>query len=354
MFCPSCGDIAVDDEQGGFGERGLCRRCFLEGHELIRLPETITIDRCGGCGSLNQDGTWVDSTEDLIEVAVDTVTDTIQVHQLIDDLHWDVRPEMIDEETVRIGCTFHLEFAGTWEQRERTVTVSFESTTCPRCGRIAGKDFGAIVQLRGQDRTPVPEEATTAREITASVLDERVEVGDREAFLTDVVERDEGLDLRVSTPRLGQQIASAINAEMGGTLETSSTLVTTDGDGREVHRVTYTLRLPPYRAGDIITTDDGPALVESGGSRVRVLDLRSGTSRNIDAADHDGTRVARTDDATPVTIVAFPDEHAVQVLHPTTHETVTVARVPWVDRTDETVPAIEIDGEVYLLPVDDV
>lgn len=349
-FCPTCGAPTSADP---LGEHGLCRSCYLEEHALLRTPDRLTIRRCGNCGSIERDGEWVDNDDDRVEIALTAVTESIEVLEGIDDLTWEARTESIDDDTLLVTGIFDIEFDGGWERRERTNEVAFERTICRRCSRIAGDDYGAIVQLRATDRTPAAAEISRAREIAAGVLDTRVDAGDRNSFLTDVIEREEGLDLRLSTPRLGDQLATALKRDLGGTLDSSRTLVTTDSDGREVYRVTFTLRLGPYCRGDILSTDDGALLVERGTQGLRVLDLHSGERRTIEADDLEANRVASREEASEATVVARLDDRAVQVLHPDTHEAVTVSYYEGIDPEGETVEAIDIDGQLYLLPDDD-
>lgn len=349
-FCPTCGAPTPSDP---LDERGRCRTCYLEEHELVRLPDSIELSRCGSCGSLELDGVWTDSEDDLAAVAIDRVADRIRVIGDVDELTWEARTDPIDDRTIAVTAILDLLVDGGWERRELTTSVIFQPTACRRCSRIAGDDFGAILQLRAIDRTPADEEVTRAREIAARVLEDRVEAGDRDAFLTDVVERPEGIDLRLSTPRLGDQMATAIRRDLGGSIESARTLVTTDGDGREVYRVTFTLRLGPYRRGDILATDTGVALVESGTAGLQLLDLETGERTTVDADSLDAQRVSTRDDAEPVTVIAPLDDRAVQVLHPDTYEAVTVAYYDEVDVEAETVDAVVVEGRVYLLPDDD-
>lgn len=350
-ICPACG-APIDGEP--LDERGRCRTCYLEEHELVRLPAAISIDRCGGCESVHLGGEWVDVDQDRVDIAIEQVAEAIEVIATADDVAWEVRTEALDDRTIAVTAIVDIYLDGGWERRERTTEVTFEPTVCQRCSRIAGDDYGAIVQLRATERTPDEHEISRARELTASVLEDRVDAGDRDSFLTEALERDEGLDLRLSTPRLGEQVATALRRDLGGQLDTASTLVTTDGDGNEVYRVTFTLRLGPFRRGDILTTDDSVVLVERGMAGLEVVDLSTGERRTVEAESLEATRVTSREQAVPVTVVARLDDRAVQVIHPETAEAVTVAHYDGVDLERETVEAVVVESEVYLLPSDDI
>lgn len=353
-FCPRCGRETSPAlaEARPAGDRGLCRACYLEEHHLVDLPQEIAIEQCTGCHSVRIDDTWTDAPEDRIEVAIDAVADRVQVHIGAEDVAWEVVPDPINDDTIDIACHFHVDIEGETEHISETVTVIFEPTSCTRCSRIAGQDYAAIVQLRADTRMPAADEIERAREITATLIEERVDIGDRDSFLTDVKERSEGIDFWLSTTKLGHQLAKRLQAALGGTLSTSRTLVTTDADGQEVYRVTHAVRLPRYRPGDVVATDDGVALVESANETVELRDLGGGSMRSVASDDLDAERVATVEEATDATIVAALDERAVQVLDPATQEAVTIARYDDVDVSGDVAPVVRVDGQLYLLPDD--
>ncbi|MFW6448043.1 MAG: 60S ribosomal export protein NMD3 [Halobacteriota archaeon] len=344
--CPRCGEPTPEPAD----ERGRCRSCFLEAVELVEMPSTVTVEHCVHCGSVGLDGDWRDEAG-AADLAIEAVTDGIRVHRSVDDLTWSVATTAEDDRRLRVQAQFELTVAGGTVHRVGETDAAIEPTTCPRCARIAGDDFGAIVQLRASDRHPTTEELDRARVVVAGVLDDRVARGDRAAYLTDVVERDGGLDFRLSTPRLGDQVATAIRADLGGRIDTSRTLVTADADGQEVYRVTFAIRLPRFRAGDVVTLDDTVALVEAAGTAVTVRDLSTGERRTVDPDGLEGP-VATASDAREAVVVAPLDDRSVQVIHPETNEAVTVARHPGVGLGNDTVPVVSVDDRLYLLPTD--
>lgn len=347
QLCPRCGETVTEPVD----ERGRCVRCHLDAIEPVDIPGSIEVLRCGQCASLAVEGDWEDHDGDLLDLAVDHLTGSIRVHRSVDAVDWAVREEPIDDNHRTLRLTFQLTIGEQTVTHERETTLAVIDTTCPRCSRIAGDEFGAIVQLRADGRTPTDGERRRARAAVAHVLDDRVDRGDREAFLTTVDERADGLDFRLSTPRLGNQIATRIRDRLGGRIETSKTLVTTDGDGREVYRVTYAVRLPRLRPGDIVTFDGGVGLVESGGPGITVYDLATGDRSTREASQLEGPETS-VDAAEEATIVAPLDDRSVQVLHPRTSETVTVARHDAVDLSGESVPVVEVGDRLYLLPRD--
>lgn len=353
-FCPRCGATTPEVSQDArpAGDRGLCRTCYLEQYDLIDLPGEVTIDRCSGCRSIREGTDWIDSDDPPEAIAVDILADRIGVHTIADVLEWTATPRRIDADTVQVSCAFEVAVEGGVESVEAECEVTFNPMMCDRCRRIASQDFGSIVQVRAHDRIPDDDEESTARTVTATVLDDRVDAGDRDAYLTDVIERPEGIDFRLSTPRLGQQIATAIKRQMGGEVTTTRTLVTTDSDGQEVYRVTHLVRLPRVRHGDVVAMGDSAGMVVSIDERVGLLDLRTGERHLIDPDTLADMPLVDRDRIVETTLVAQLDERAVQIIDPVSTEAVTVAYYPEVSLEGDTVLTVRVNDDLYLLPND--
>jgi nonsense-mediated mRNA decay protein 3 len=359
-FCPRCGDpIERSGESPGWeSERdsSLCDGCYVEEYDLVDAPDRVEIRVCSQCGAVHRGNRWVDvGAEDYTDVAIEEVTEALSVHVAASGISWQVAPEQVDETTIRMHCGFSGVLRETPITEEVVVPVKISRETCERCGRIAGGSYASVVQVRARDREPDRRETDRAREVAHERVAELEAKGDREAFVSEINEVEGGLDLRLSTTRLGEQVARRLVAAFGGAYTDHETLVTEDGDGNEVYRVTYAVRLPPYRPGEVIDPDDGggPVLVESSHGVLRGTRLRTGEP--YEAAFEDGDapearRVGWYDDGEETPLVAVVDEHAVQVLDPETYETETVARPSSLDPDAETVRVLRGRDSLYVLP----
>lgn len=339
--CPRCGDPV--DREGP-----LCDACYLEEFDLLDAPDEVRIGVCTRCGSVEVDE-WADlGDREYADVVVEAVTDALAVHVEAADIAWTVDVEQVDRNAMDVTAVFE---GSVREQRvsERvTVPVRLDRITCPRCGRIAGDDHDAIVQIRAADRTPTESEREDAIAIARECVADRIDDGDREAFVTDVERTADGADLKVSTADIAGIIANRIVAECGGSRSRSRRLIG-ESDGQHVYRSTETVRLPPFREGDIVAPGDGdgPVVVESAaGPRGRRLD--TGEERTVDSAAAE--RVGRVDDAAVTTLVAVEDANAVQVLDPETFEAVTVPRPMFLDADADTVPVVRTGSCLFIVP----
>ncbi|PSQ58494.1 hypothetical protein BRD18_05575 [Halobacteriales archaeon SW_7_71_33] len=238
--CPRCGapvEPGARDPTGDGAE--LCADCYFERLELVDVPDSVELAVCPTCGAVEQGRRWVDvGADDRVDVAVDAVADRLEVHVDADEVQWEVRPERVAETEVVVHARFTALVRDRRVTVEHAIPVSIGHETCERCGRVAGDYHEAVVQVRAAGRTPAPDERRGAREAVDAYLDEREEAGDRNAFVSSLSEDDDGLDVRVSTAQIGRGVADRTVARFGGTVDESRRLVTEDGDGERLYRMT--------------------------------------------------------------------------------------------------------------------
>jgi len=359
-FCPRCGDAVPPREEPLPGEprdraAGLCDDCYFADFRLVDAPDRIEVLVCGGCGAVRRGESWRDvGARDYTDVAVDEVTEALGVHVTAREVEWGVEPEQVDETTIRMHCRFSGVVRGEVREEAVTVPVKIGRGTCGRCGRIAGGSYAGVVQVRADGRAVTPAEADRAVEIAEEHVAAREAEGDREAFLTEVDRTDDGPDVKLSTNRLGQAVATRITEALGGNFESHPTLVTEDEDGNEVYRVTFAVRLPRYRPGDVIDPDDaGPVLVESVAGNLKGTRLDSGdpyeAGFEADAVP-DAEKLGTRGDAVETTLVAVEDDHAVQVLDPETYRTESIPRPDFLDADADQVPVLKSRAGLHPLP----
>ena len=359
-FCPRCGDPIERSESPSEElqdrDAALCDSCYVDEYDLVDAPERVEVRVCAQCGAVHRGNRWVDvGAEDYTDIAIEEVTEALGVHVAADSISWQVAPEQVDETTIRMHCQFSGVLRGTPVTEEVVVPVKIGRETCERCGRIAGGSYASTVQVRARDRDPSETEQERATEIAHEAVDELEDDGNRDAFVTEVNEVQGGLDVRLSTTRLGEQVAKQIVREFGGSYEDYETLLTEDDDGNEVYRVTYAVHLPPYRPGEIIDPEDGdgPVLVRSTQGNLKGTRLRTGEA--YEAAFEDGDapdarRLGWHEDSEETTLVAVEDEHAVQVLDPETYETKSVPNPSYLDADAETVRVLRSRAGLHVLP----
>ncbi|MFB6184733.1 MAG: 60S ribosomal export protein NMD3 [Haloarculaceae archaeon] len=360
-FCPRCGEEIADRSEPRPGEprdpdRVLCDACYFEEFDLVDAPERIEVRVCAQCGAVHRGNRWVDvGADDYTDVAIEEVSEALGVHVDADGVAWQVTPEQVDRNTIRM----HAEFSGVVREtavtEEVVVPVKIARQTCQRCGKIAGGSYASVIQVRANGRQPTDEETARATELAHEIVAEMEATGDREAFVSAVNETAEGTNVRVSTTNIGQKVARRLTEEFGGSFTDSETLVTEDEDGNEVYRVTYAVRLPRYRPGEVIDPEDGdgPVLVRSVRGNLKGTRLATGDAYEAGFEDGDAPdarRLGDRDDGVETTLVAVEDERAVQVLDPETYEAKTIPRPDYLDADAETVRVLKSRAGVHVLP----
>ncbi len=363
-FCPRCGDPVPEREEPLPGmprdhDAALCDACYFADFDLVDAPERIEVRVCAGCGAVYRGNRWVDvGAKDYTDVAIDEVSEALGVHVNARDVSWAVEPEQVDQNTIRMHCQFTGVVRETFLEEEVVVPVMISRQTCQRCGRIAGGYYASRVQVRATDRVPTPEEEQRATELAESLVAKREADGDRDAFVSEINETDEGVDVKLSTNQLGRTVATRITRELGGDFEEYPTLVTEDGDGNEVYRVTFAVRLPKYTPGEIIDPEDGdgPVLVRSVRGNLKGVRLTTGDryeAKFEEGKTPDARRLGTIEDAVETTVVTVEDENAVQVLDPETYEAKTIARPDFFDPDAPMVAVLKSRSGLHVVPDDD-
>ncbi|WP_137291006.1 60S ribosomal export protein NMD3 [Natronorubrum halophilum] len=368
-FCPRCGDPVPDrsasdaDEESAVdplrpgAEVELCDSCYFENFDFVDAPDRIDVRVCAQCGAVYRGNRWVDvGAEDYTDIAIEEVSEALAVHVDVEDVAWQIEPEQIDPNSIRMHSYFTGIVRGTPVEEQVMVPVKMARQTCTRCGRIAGDYYASIVQIRAEGRTPTSEEIERAKEIANTIVADMEATGDRNAFVTETSETDDGLNIKVSTNKIGKKISNKMVEEFGGTVTDAETLVTEDSDGNEVYRVTFAVRLPPYTPGHIIdlaNDDGGPVLVRS--ARGNLKGTRVTTGEHYEASYEEGNspdarKLGDRDDAVETTVVTVEDENAVQVLDPETYQATTVSRPDYFDPEAETVPVLKSRAGLHILP----
>jgi nonsense-mediated mRNA decay protein 3 len=357
-FCPRCGDaIEADGDGVTRRERSLCDACYFDDFDLVDAPERIEVRVCARCGAVHRGNRWLDvDADDYVDVAVEEVTEALGVHAEAEHVDWQVEPEKLDQNSILMHCTFSGTIRDTLRTEEVEVPVKVSRQTCTRCGRISGDYYASIVQVRADDRDPTDEETERAVELANEIVEEMEATGDRNAFVTEVSELDDGVDLKLSTNKIGLKLARKLVEEFGGDFGDYETLVTEDEDGNEVYRVTYAVRLPKFQAGDVIDVrddDGGPVLVRSVHGNLKGVRVTTGEPYEASYEDGDtpdARKLGTIEEAAEATVVTVEDENSVQILDPETYESTTVPRPDYVDADAATVPALKSRAGLHVLP----
>jgi len=237
-FCPQCGKPTDEFFDS------LCKDCFRQGITLLGSESlAVSLSVCTHCGCFFK-GKGQTSIEAVVE---DSVRKAIRKKYgpdcavEITELSTELKE---NERSAHVFLVVKAELKGVEIKERGELAVSLNRETCERCSRIAGGYYAGIVQIRADGRIPADDELAAAEEIAYSSLGESDFVS-KERMLK------EGLDIYVSSMECGRRISRQIVKKLGGVFSESKKLYGRK-DGREIYRVSFSVRLPGYKQGEIV------------------------------------------------------------------------------------------------------
>lgn len=262
-FCPQCGkktDELFDS---------LCEDCFKQGIMLIEADKLeLSLSVCKNCGGYFK-GKERTSIEEVVE---DSVRKEIRKKY---GYGCEVEIQGLRKEGENRASVFLVakaEVKGVVIEERGEVEVILKRETCERCSRIAGGYYAGIVQIRAEGRIPTDDELVMAEKITYSSLGES-------DFVSKEMMLKEGLDIYVSSMECGRRISRGIVKKLGGAFSESRKLYG-QKDGRNIYRVSFSVRLPGFKEGDVVEIDDKVIYVENvvEGKGIEGRDMNTGES----------------------------------------------------------------------------
>jgi nonsense-mediated mRNA decay protein 3 len=285
--------------------------------------------QCPSCGALKQVNTWTDAHRERAGLASELAKAAVRFHP-------DVRkPSMVvkveDNTLNRSTATIDLKglLYNTPVEGRCSVELIWHKEQCDRCNRISGSYYEGIVQVRADGRLPSTFELQMSAGIAQQVEDSLQAGGERLSFIVDTNETREGLDITVGSQHIGTLISQGIIAQLGGRFTTHPKLVG-EKNGRQLYRITYSVRLPRFQKQDVVLSHGRYfEVVRVESNHLKVLDLTEGIPRAVREADVERL-VGNLRDAESA-LVAFADASTMGILDPETCQTKELRKLKWLD-----------------------
>jgi len=317
-ICPKCGKETEKLYDS------VCRDCFFERFHLAELPLVLRAKICSKCSAHFDRGKWV-NIGNIEDVVIKNVEDALLVHDDAQDIEIYVEPRQLTPYMYRVHVEIDARVKDEPVHQELDAEVRIGREACDMCSRMSGGYFEGIIQIRATNRVPTEDEKKQSISIANSVVSRMQKKGDRLAFITDSLDLKDGVDIYVGSNNTSRHICRAIAAELGGSFSESPSLYG-QKDGKDLYRITFSMRLPQFMPGDVMHIRDRVIEIKSSGKRINGIDLSSG-SRFI--ASHDeikgAVRIAHRNDAVMAVLVAIEGDD-IMVLDPVTYKTVTIKK----------------------------
>jgi nonsense-mediated mRNA decay protein 3 len=183
--------------------------------------------------------------------------------------------------------------------------------------------------VRAEGRAPGTFEIQTAASVAQQVEDTLQAGGERLSFISDMNEIHDGLDIIIGSQHIGLLISRGIVAQLGGRYTTHPKLVG-EKNGRQLYRITYSVRLPRFQKNDVIKVRNRYYEVQRVESNhLQVMDLADGTAKSI-REDDAGKIIGNSRNAEPG-LVVFADGKNMGILDPASSRTREYPQLRWME-----------------------
>jgi nonsense-mediated mRNA decay protein 3 len=270
-ICPSCGRPSPGGK--------LCGSCRAERTVWLECEPRVKIVFCPSCEARKDQGVWTDMPASRDEVAMERVYQAIKVSPDLKEQRIDIVLSDQSPNRTYADCTVTGTLYGVGVEGQCRIEIAWNKEQCDRCNRLSGSYYEGIVQVRATDRKPYPFEIAAAARIAEEMEETLQEGGERLSFISKMTDSRDGLDITVGSQKIGQEISNAIVARLGGRWSTHPKLVG-EKAGRQIFRITYSVRLPRFVRGDVIAMGKRYGEVQqTEGHNIRYFDLSSGSTK---------------------------------------------------------------------------
>ncbi|OPY37684.1 MAG: NMD3 family protein [Methanoregula sp. PtaU1.Bin051] len=311
-FCPKCGQPSERE--------GLCSRCRAESVQWLSCDGRVQSVHCPACDARKVGSVWTDTGRDRESIAYDLVRSAVHIHP--DVKQADVRIRIIDlthnRSRAEVSVTGRL--YGQRVEGSCETEIAWLKEQCDRCSRISGSYYEGVVQVRAEGRHPSPFEIQTAAAFADEAESALQTGGERLSFISDMTETRDGLDIVVGSQHIGLLIAQKVTAELGGRYTTHPKLVG-EKNGKQLYRITYSVRLPRFQKRDVIRWKGRYAeVVQVEPHGLRVFDFAENAIRSVreDEVEKLVGNARQAEDA----MVAYSDRDMIGIIDPVTSKTV--------------------------------
>jgi nonsense-mediated mRNA decay protein 3 len=236
MLCLECGKREAKYE-------GLCEVCFLKKVKFTKLPPHMEIVRCPHCGAVKFKGEWKRLDED--EIIKELIERNFEVLHDYDSINFEFETSQYEGD-LNLHVVFHINYKDLKVDEEHYSIDHIKYESCPRCNRFFGNYLEAILQIRGLREGELQGVINYAHERL-----EHYAQKNEDLFITKEEEKHGGWDIYISDKKEAKKVAEELCRRYGATLKESPHIVGRK-DGKDVYRMTYSVRLPDYRVGDVV------------------------------------------------------------------------------------------------------
>lgn len=320
-FCPKCGKPTESD--------GLCSQCRIGSTPWFTCENRVQSTNCPSCGAIKVVNTWTDSAVERSVLGPEVAKSAVHFHKDVKKPSIDVsiRDLTLNRSRATLvlgGVLYNKHVEGTC-----TVEILWHKEQCDRCNRISGSYYEGVVQVRAEGRTPSTFEIQTAASVAQQIEDNLQAGGERLSFISDINEIHDGIDIIIGSQHIGLLISQGIIAQLGGRYTTHPKLIG-EKNGRQLFRVTYSVRLPRFQKNDAIKIRNRYyEILHVESHHLQTIDLKDGTTKSV--REDDVEKIIGNSRNAEQGLVVYADGKNMGVLDPISSRTREYPQLKWLE-----------------------
>jgi len=320
-FCPKCGNPS---ETGG-----LCSECRIGSTPWFTCDKRVQSTSCPSCGAIKVVNTWTDSAAERADLGQEMAKSAVHFHTDVKKPTIDVTIRDLTVNRSRATLVIRGLLYKKPVEGGCTVEILWHKEQCDRCNRISGSYYEGVVQVRAEGRTPSTFEIQTAASIAQQIEDTLQSGGERLSFISDMNEIHDGLDIIIGSQHIGLLISQGIVAQLGGRYTTHPKLVG-EKNGRQLFRVTYSVRLPRFQKNDVIRIGNRYyEILRVESHHLQAIDLRDGAAKSV--REDDIEKIIGNSRNAEQGLVVFADGKNMGILDPHSSLTREYPQLKWLE-----------------------
>ena len=340
MFCVECG------KEGSIFKDGVCVDCYLKTHTFTKGPALIDIPLCTHCESYKYKNTW--TSELFGDVIRRIIKNNFQISRELKNV--DINTECKEAKEGMVCKVYISGFLDNVEINEdHDLEVRFKRTVCDVCSKRFGGYHEAIVQIRTDKKELSKKNIENIRTIVDNLVENLRAKGSRGLFITDIGEERGGLDFYISEKGPSLIIAKKIQDRYGGVIKQSSKNIGMK-DGKQLYRVTYSVRIPSYQKGDFIKHDNSAfSIISVHGNKVKMINLKDWETTSVDFKTLEKSTILGDSKILKEMILVSQTEEEVQLMDPKTYKIQTIKKPKPITLKTEKVKILRTEKQTLLM-----
>ncbi len=339
MFCVECGI------EGEIYKDGVCIKCYLKNKKFSKGPEILDLPVCVHCQGYKYKNTW---TNDLLDdILRRIIKNNFKISKELQNI--DINIDF--NETPR-GLECKVYISGLIQEKEinekHDLLIRLRKTVCEICSRQFGGYHEAIIQVRTEKRKFSKEELKNIKATVEAIIENMQGKGNRTLFIADIAEEHGGLDFYISDKNAAFNISKRLLDKYGGFIKQSSTN-TGMKDSKQIYKMTYLVRIPPYKKGDYIQIDDNYYQIKYlQANKIKIINLLTWEESSTDLKNLEKARIFGGQDLLREMIVVSQTKNELQLMDEKTYELHIVKKPKEIEYLSKKIQVIKIDDLLFV------